>query len=235
MFVQHLWCIATGNRHRLFHINLAGGAAAITETWRFRKSVNSCIEQILCMDGSRMQKELANIMLRRYHILAFTFEEVIRSKAYSGGVYWLASLTRMGEKTTLLSPDPVVTSGIPCCRLVQNPGEFVMTFPRAYHIGFYHDSNIKPLSLKVSIVGKLLILEPPKWLSVAKEAAVHRAAMNFLPMLFHQQLLYLLTMSFIPRVPRSLLLGIRSSRLKDHQKEEHELLAKKEFSSSPFH
>lgn len=57
---------ATGNLHRLFRINLAGGAAAITATWRFRKSVNSCIEQILCMDGSRMQKELANIMLRRY-------------------------------------------------------------------------------------------------------------------------------------------------------------------------
>nr|KAJ0191113.1 hypothetical protein LSAT_V11C800444840 [Lactuca sativa] len=36
------------------------------------------------------------------------------------------------------------------------------------------------------------------------------------------------------RVPRSLLPGIRSSRLKDRQKEEHELLVKKEFSSSPF-
>ncbi|CAH1421391.1 unnamed protein product [Lactuca virosa] len=39
----------------------------------------------------------------------------------------------------------------------------------------------------------------PKWLSMAKEAAVRRATMNFLPMLSHQQLLYLLTMSFIPR------------------------------------
>nr|KAJ0189298.1 hypothetical protein LSAT_V11C800450760 [Lactuca sativa] len=57
---------ATGNLHRLFRINLVGGVAAITTTWRFRKSVNSCIEQILYMDGSRMQKELANIMLRRY-------------------------------------------------------------------------------------------------------------------------------------------------------------------------
>lgn len=37
------------------------------------------------------------------------------------------------------------------------------------------------------------------WLSIAKEAAVRRAAMNYLPMLSHQQLLYLLTMSFISR------------------------------------
>lgn len=39
----------------------------------------------------------------------------------------------------------------------------------------------------------------PQWLAVAKEAAVRRAAMNYLPMLSHQQLLYLLTMSFVSR------------------------------------
>lgn len=69
----------------------------------------------------------------------------------------------------------------------------------------------------------------PKWLAVAKEAAVRRAAMNHLPMLSHQQLLYLLTMSFISRVPRSLLPGVRSSRLRDRQKDERELLVKKAF------
>ncbi|KAL4576474.1 hypothetical protein LXL04_012568 [Taraxacum kok-saghyz] len=150
---------------------------------------------------------------------AFTFEEVIRSKAYGGGIDRLAALTLLGEKTTLLSPETIVASGIPCCRLVQNPGEFVVTFPRAYHIGFSHGFNC----------GEAANFGTPKWLSVAKEAAVRRAAMNFLPMLSHQQLLYLLTMSFIPRVPRSLLPGIRSSRLKDRQKEERELLVKKEF------
>lgn len=39
----------------------------------------------------------------------------------------------------------------------------------------------------------------PQWLKVAKEAAVRRAAMNYLPMLSHQQLLYLSTMSFVSR------------------------------------
>ncbi|KAF5770681.1 putative [histone H3]-dimethyl-L-lysine(36) demethylase [Helianthus annuus] len=150
---------------------------------------------------------------------AFAFEEVIRSKAYRGDIGRLAALTLLGEKTTLLSPKIVVESGIPCCRLVQNPGEFVVTFPRAYHIGFSHGFNC----------GEAANFATPQWLSVAKEAAVRRAAMNFLPMLSHQQLLYLLTMSFIPRVPRSLLPGIRSSRLKNRQKEERELMVKKEF------
>ncbi|KAL8265008.1 hypothetical protein R6Q59_023138 [Mikania micrantha] len=57
---------ATGSLNRMLRINLAGGAAAITAAWRFRQSINHCIEQVLCMDGSRMQRELANIMLKRY-------------------------------------------------------------------------------------------------------------------------------------------------------------------------
>ncbi|CAN1238027.1 Lysine-specific demethylase ELF6 [Linum grandiflorum] len=150
---------------------------------------------------------------------AFDFEEVICRQAYGGKVDRLASLSRLGEKTTLLSPEVVVSSGIPCCRLIQNPGEFVVTFPRAYHVGFSHGFNC----------GEAANFSTPQWLEVAKEAAVRRAAMNYLPMLSHQQLLYLLTMSFVLRVPRSLLPGARSSRLRDRQKEERELSVKRAF------
>ncbi|KAH7547879.1 hypothetical protein JRO89_XS14G0031500 [Xanthoceras sorbifolium] len=150
---------------------------------------------------------------------AFAFEEVIRDEAYSGNIDQLAALALLGEKTTLVTPEVIVASGIPCCRLVQNPGEFVVTFPRAYHAGFSHGFNC----------GEAANFGTPQWLKVAKEAAVRRAAMNYLPMLSHQQLLYLLTMSFVSRVPRSLLPGARSSRLRDRQKEERELLVKKAF------
>nr|GEY33409.1 probable lysine-specific demethylase ELF6 [Tanacetum cinerariifolium]GEY35742.1 probable lysine-specific demethylase ELF6 [Tanacetum cinerariifolium] len=73
-------------------------------------------------------------------------------------------------------------------RLVQYPGEFVVTFLRAYHIGFSHGFNCEEAAN----------FGTPKWLSVAKEAAVRRVAMNFLPMLSHQQLFYLLTLLFTP-------------------------------------
>ncbi|XP_043703739.1 probable lysine-specific demethylase ELF6 [Telopea speciosissima] len=56
---------------------------------------------------------------------AFAFEEVVRGQGYGGNLDCLAALTILGEKTTPLSPEAVVASGIPCCRLVQNPGEFV--------------------------------------------------------------------------------------------------------------
>ncbi|KAL9246174.1 hypothetical protein vseg_019743 [Gypsophila vaccaria] len=150
---------------------------------------------------------------------AFAFEEVIRRKAYGGVFDHLAALKLLGEKTTLLSPEIVAKSGIPCCRLVQNPGEFVVSFPRAYHVGFSHGFNC----------GEAANFGTPQWLSIAKEAAVRRTAMNHLPMLSHQQLLYLLTMSFISRVPESLLPGVRSSRLRDRLKDGREFSVKKAF------
>ncbi|KAF7850976.1 hypothetical protein BT93_L4775 [Corymbia citriodora subsp. variegata] len=150
---------------------------------------------------------------------AFSFEEVLRKEAYGGNMDRLAVLSLLGEKTTLLSPDVIVAASIPCCRLIQNPGEFVVTFPRAYHIGFSHGFNC----------GEAANFATPQWLRFAKEAAVRRAAMNYLPMLSHQQLLYLLTMSFVSRVPMSLIPGARSSRLKDRLREERELSVKKAF------
>ncbi|MCL7042537.1 hypothetical protein MKW94_025569 [Papaver nudicaule] len=151
---------------------------------------------------------------------AVAFEEIVCSQGYGGNIDRLAALTLLGEKTNLLSPEVVVASGLPCCRLVQYPGEFVVTFPRAYHVGFSHGFNC----------GEAANFGTPQWLKVAKEAAVRRAAMDLLPMLSHQQLLYMLTMSFISRVPRDLLLpGAWSSRLRDRQKEERELVVKKAF------
>ncbi|EPS66494.1 hypothetical protein M569_08283, partial [Genlisea aurea] len=150
---------------------------------------------------------------------AFNFEEAIRLHAYGENTDRLVALSLLGEKTTVLSPEIITSYGIPCCRLVQNPGEFVVTFPRAYHIGFSHGFNC----------GEAANFGTPMWLDVAKEAAVRRAAMNYRPMLSHQQLLYLLTISFISRIPRSLLPGVRSSRFKDRQREDRELLVKRAF------
>ncbi|WVZ55495.1 hypothetical protein U9M48_006146 [Paspalum notatum var. saurae] len=149
---------------------------------------------------------------------ASELEEVIRVHGYGGNPDRLASLAALGEKTTLMSPDILVARSVPCCRLVQYPGEFVVTFPRAYHIGFSHGFNC----------GEAANFATPQWLKFAKEAAVRRAVMNYLPMLSHQQLLYLLAVSFITREP-SVLSGIRTSRLRDRRKEERELLVKQEF------
>eukprot|EP01018_Ginkgo_biloba_P034449 Gb_39738 [translate_table: standard] len=150
---------------------------------------------------------------------AASLEEVIRVHGYGEHLNPLAAFAMLGEKTTLMSPEILVGAGVPCCRLVQNPGEFVVTFPRAYHLGFSHGFNC----------GEAANFATPEWLKVAKEAAVRRAAMNYLPMLSHQQLLYMLSLSLPSRIPVSLANEPRSSRLKDRKRSEGEMAVKKLF------
>ncbi|KAL0311327.1 UNVERIFIED_CONTAM: Lysine-specific demethylase [Sesamum angustifolium] len=84
-----------------------------------------------------------------------------------------------------MSPEVLLSAGVPCCRLVQNAGEFVVTFPRAYHSGFSHGFNC----------GEAANIATPEWL----------------------------------RVPKSIAMEPRSSRLKDRKKGEGEMLIKELF------
>ncbi|KAG9451980.1 hypothetical protein H6P81_004884 [Aristolochia fimbriata] len=49
--------------HRL---NYSGGAAIASGMWSFNRSLRSCAEQILELDGTRMQMVLTNIILTKY-------------------------------------------------------------------------------------------------------------------------------------------------------------------------
>ncbi|XP_024380326.1 uncharacterized protein [Physcomitrium patens] len=135
-------------------------------------------------------------------------EEVVRVHGYGGQLNAQDAFARLGEKTTVMSPEVLVAAGVPCCRLVQNAGEYVVTFPRAYHLGFSHGFNC----------GEAANFATPGWLEVAREASVRRAAMNYLPMLSHQQLLYMLAMSLISRSIFDIASEKRSSRLKEKKR-----------------
>ncbi|PIN24303.1 [histone H3]-lysine-36 demethylase [Handroanthus impetiginosus] len=150
---------------------------------------------------------------------AVAFEEVIREHGYGGEINPLVTFATLGEKTTVMSPEVLISAGVPCCRLVQNAGEFVVTFPRAYHSGFSHGFNC----------GEAANIATPEWLRVAKEAAIRRAAINCSPMVSHYQLLYDLALSLCSRVPKSIGMEPRSSRLKDRKKGEGEMLIKELF------
>ncbi|KAF6165411.1 hypothetical protein GIB67_018855 [Kingdonia uniflora] len=125
----------------------------------------------------------------------------------------------LGQKTTVMSPEVFIGAGIPCCRLVQNIGEFVVTFPGAYHSGFSHGFNC----------GEASNIATPGWLRFAKEAAIRRACINYPPMLSHLQLLYELALTLSTRVPMSIRSGPRSSRLKEKKRREGETIVKELF------
>ncbi|XP_074588373.1 lysine-specific demethylase JMJ705-like [Curcuma longa] len=147
------------------------------------------------------------------------FEEVVRMHGYGGELNPLMTFAILGEKTTVMSPEVFVQMGIPCCRLVQNAGEFVVTFPGAYHMGFSHGFNC----------GEAANIATPEWLKFAKEAAVRRASMNYPPMVSHFQLLYALALSLRTRMPIGFGSEPRSSRLKHKMKGEGEEMIKKAF------
>ncbi|KAG0465604.1 hypothetical protein HPP92_019768 [Vanilla planifolia] len=105
-----------------------------------------------------------------------------------------------------MSPEVLIGSGIPCCRLVQNVGEFVVTFPGAYHSGFSHGFNC----------GEASNIATPGWLKVAKEAAVRRASTNCPPMVSHYQLLYALSLSSSLRSPTNILATPKRDKEKTH-------------------
>ncbi|WRX17426.1 JmjC domain - like 5 [Theobroma cacao] len=150
---------------------------------------------------------------------AVAFEEVVRLDGYGGEFNPLVTFSTLGEKTTVMSPEVFVHAGIPCCRLVQNAGEFVVTFPRAYHSGFSHGFNF----------GEAANIATPEWLRVARDAAIRRASINYPPMVSHFQLLYDLALELCSRVPMSINAKPKSSRLKDKKKSEGETLVKELF------
>ncbi|XP_010250905.1 PREDICTED: lysine-specific demethylase JMJ705-like [Nelumbo nucifera] len=150
---------------------------------------------------------------------AFAFEEVVRVHGYGEEVNPLVTFAILGEKTTVMSPEVLISTGIPCCRLVQNAGEFVVTFPRAYHSGFSHGFNC----------GEAANIATPEWLRVAKEAAIRRASINYPPMVSHFQLLYSLALALCSRIPMSISTEPRSSRLKDKRRGEGETMVKELF------
>ncbi|XP_023001529.1 lysine-specific demethylase JMJ705 [Cucurbita maxima] len=148
---------------------------------------------------------------------AVAFEEVVRVQGYGGEINPLVTFAVLGEKITVMSPEVLVSAGVPCCRLVQNAGEFVVTFPRAYHTGFSHGFNC----------GEAANIATPEWVRLAKDAAIRRASINYPPMVSHFQLLYDLALS--SRSPLCTGAEPRSSRLKNKRKSEGEAVIKELF------
>ncbi|KAL6185768.1 hypothetical protein ACLB2K_041895 [Fragaria x ananassa] len=57
---------ASSKLSKMIRLNISGGAAAIFGLWRFSRALDSCVEHILALHGSRMQAELATIMVTKY-------------------------------------------------------------------------------------------------------------------------------------------------------------------------
>ncbi|WOH02007.1 hypothetical protein DCAR_0521394 [Daucus carota subsp. sativus] len=76
---------------------------------------------------------------------AVDFEKVVQQYIYKQEILSTngedGAFDLLVEKTTMFSPKILQEHNVPVCKAVQMPGEFVITFPKAYHAGFSHGFN----------------------------------------------------------------------------------------------
>lgn len=114
---------------------------------------------------------------------ALEFEKVVREHVYTRDI-----LSADGEdgafdvllgKTTLFPPNILLEHDVPVYKAVQKPGEFVITFPRAYHAGFSHGFNC----------GEAVNFAIGDWFPLGAVASRRYALLNRMPLLPHEELL----------------------------------------------
>ncbi|KAK1375008.1 Lysine-specific demethylase [Heracleum sosnowskyi] len=114
---------------------------------------------------------------------ALNFEKVVRENVYDCDI-----LSEKGEdgafdvllgKTTMFPPNILIEQGVPVYKAVQKPGDYIITFPRAYHAGFSHGFNC----------GEAVNFAIGDWFSLGSIASRRYALLHRIPLLPHEELL----------------------------------------------
>lgn len=92
----------------------------------------------------------------------------------------LALQTLLG-KTTMFTPKLLLEHGVRVVRAVQNAGEFIVTFPRAYHSGFSHGFNC----------GEAVNFATCDWFPYGAQCSARYRKLQRMPIIPHEELLCL--------------------------------------------
>ncbi|KAK4487680.1 hypothetical protein RD792_005661, partial [Penstemon davidsonii] len=116
---------------------------------------------------------------------ALRFENVVRKNIYNQEILSVngedtATFDLLSEKTTMFSPKILLQNDVPVYKAVQMPGEFVITFPQAYHAGFSHGFNC----------GEAVNFATGDWFSFGLEATTRYALLKRMPIIPFEELLY---------------------------------------------
>uniref|UniRef100_A0AA85KJM0 [histone H3]-trimethyl-L-lysine(4) demethylase n=1 Tax=Trichobilharzia regenti TaxID=157069 RepID=A0AA85KJM0_TRIRE len=90
--------------------------------------------------------------------------------------------------TTMVSPHRLQAYGVPVYRLDQMVGEFVVTFPRAFHAGFNQGFNF----------AEAVNFCPPDWFEYGRNCIEHYALLHRTPVFSHSELLCRMAKSVEP-------------------------------------
>lgn len=111
------------------------------------------------------------------------FEKVAQEYVYKREIFSTegedAAFDMLMGKTTMFPPNILLEHHVPVYKAVQNPGEFIITFPRAYHAGFSHGFNC----------GEAVNFAIGDWFSLGNVASQRYALLNRMPLLPYEELL----------------------------------------------
>ncbi|KAH7659085.1 Clavaminate synthase-like protein [Dioscorea alata] len=111
------------------------------------------------------------------------FERVVRDHVYDSGILTSegvdAAFDILLGKTTMFPPNILLEHNVPVYKAVQKPGEYIITFPRAYHSGFSHGFNC----------GEAVNFAIGDWFPLGAVASQRYALLKRTPLLPHEELL----------------------------------------------
>ncbi|CAI9092543.1 OLC1v1027812C1 [Oldenlandia corymbosa var. corymbosa] len=114
---------------------------------------------------------------------ALQFEKVVQHSVYDQEILSVKSedgaFNVLANKTTMFPPKILLRHGVPVYKAVQMPGEFVITFPRAYHAGFSHGFNC----------GEAVNFATNDWFPFGIEASHRYAVLTRMPIIPYEELL----------------------------------------------
>ncbi|CAN8245793.1 unnamed protein product [Cochlearia groenlandica] len=114
---------------------------------------------------------------------ALEFEKVVQECVYNDDICSIngedGAFDVLLGKTTIFSPKILLDHDVPVYKAVQKPGEFVVTFPRAYHAGFSHGFNC----------GEAVNFAMGDWFPFGAIASCRYAHLNRVPVLPHEELI----------------------------------------------
>ncbi|XP_063620870.1 lysine-specific demethylase 5-like [Cydia splendana] len=83
------------------------------------------------------------------------------------------------QLVTIMNPNILMAAGVPIYRTDQQAGEFVVTFPRAYHAGFNQGYNF----------AEAVNFAPPDWLKVGRDCITHYKNLKRFCVFSHDELI----------------------------------------------
>ncbi|TKY69083.1 Lysine-specific demethylase JMJ706 [Spatholobus suberectus] len=85
----------------------------------------------------------------------------------------------LAQKTTMFPPNVLLQHDVAVYKAVQKPGEFIITFPRAYHAGFNHGFNC----------GEAVNFAIGDWFPLGAAASRRYAQLRMMPLIPYEELL----------------------------------------------